>query len=195
MSVWYVLTHPLYLLLDFLRFLSEHPSIVLLALLVLSRMEAMRWRRVATTDALTGVGNRRRADQRLAQARGHMVAVLLDIDHFKRYNDTHGHLAGDELLRKIGAILRRHVRRGDLVARWGGEEFLLIFSGMALPAAEATVERLRGAIRESTGVTVSAGIAVRERETALAAVDHADKALYRAKEDRNRQIVWKGEAA
>lgn len=195
MSVWYILTHPLYLLLDFLRFLSEHPSIVLLALLVLSRMEAMRWRRLATTDALTGVGNRRRADQWLAQARGQAVAVLLDVDHFKRYNDTHGHLAGDELLRTVGAILRRHVRRGDLVARWGGEEFLLVFPGMALSTAQAAVERLRDAIAETTGVTVSAGIAVREQETALAAVDHADKALYRAKEVRNRQIVWKGEAA
>lgn len=184
-----------YQVLGLIRNVAAHSAFVFLAVALVHAARASYWKRAATTDALTGVGNRRRADHWLAQARGRMVAVLLDVDHFKQYNDTRGHLAGDELLRKVGAILRGHVRRGDLVARWGGEEFLLVFTGMAVGEVQAVTERLRNAIASATGVTVSAGIAVREEEAVLATVEHADQALYRAKEVRNQQVVWKGEAA
>ena len=161
------------------------------------------------TDALTGLSNRRHGLQRLQEELhkleryGHSFTVaLLDIDHFKRVNDTLGHKAGDEVLRGVASELRSVSRTSDLVIRWGGEEFLFAFPGTTAPQAAAIVERLRahlaskplviGAENTSVPVTISGGVAeAQPGETPEALVKRADDGLYRAKETgRNRLLVW-----
>jgi diguanylate cyclase (GGDEF)-like protein len=135
--------------------------------------------RHAITDPLTGVRNRRVLSRRLAQpALGVTTAVMLDLDHFKHYNDLHGHLAGDEMLRRFGEMLDMELRPPDVVVRYGGEEFCLLLHTDVRGAA-AVVERLRviwAGIGE--GVTFSAGLS---EAPGLGGVDAADRALYRAK--------------
>jgi diguanylate cyclase (GGDEF)-like protein len=145
---------------------------------------------VASTDALTGLLNRHAltgaAERELARARAAglpISVVLFDLDHFKRLNDNFGHGAGDEALRGFATILDEHASVADLVARWGGEEFLVVLFDRDAAAAErwasAVAERLA---RESVGLTTSAGVASAgpddELETLLLA---ADRALYAAK--------------
>ncbi len=122
-------------------------------------------------------------------------AVMLDIDHFKRINDSLGHQAGDEVLRKLGSLVRATVRGDDLAIRFGGEEILLILAGARRLHARVLSERLRHAVADmrfpdqpDLVVTVSLGVAERaEGETLEAWVGRADKALYRAKRGgRNR---------
>jgi two-component system, cell cycle response regulator len=125
---------------------------------------------------------------------------MLDIDYFKRVNDTHGHTAGDAVLREIAARLARHVRGFDLVARYGGEEFVVVMPDTPLPVASMVAERLRSVVAdkpvhvEGTGeisVTVSIGIAP-ARETgdqAAAILQRADKALYGAKAGGRNCVV------
>jgi two-component system cell cycle response regulator len=159
--------------------------------------------KAARTDPLTGIGNRRRLDEDLARivgdgARyGHKCsAVLCDVDEFKLYNDTQGHLAGDAVLQKIGEILRRHVRTTDLVYRYGGEEFLLLLREQTASESMLAVERLRARVEglaiphpssRAGVVTFSAGIAQLGTETAPEWLARADAALYDAKgQGRNR---------
>jgi diguanylate cyclase (GGDEF)-like protein len=145
----------------------------------------------AHTDALTGLPNRRAWDSRLAQALADnkpLAAVILDLDHFKHFNDTYGHPAGDALLQEAGAAWRAVIRDADFLARLGGEEFgVLIFAERR--ATERTVDRIRGQV--PGGETCSAGIAFREPgETAQELVARADRALYEAKAGgRNRAFV------
>jgi diguanylate cyclase (GGDEF)-like protein len=166
---------------------------------------------LSVTDALTGIANRRHWDWRLAEeiARAqryrYPVAVLMvDIDHFKRVNDTHGHQVGDEVLRQVAERLRSTLRRTDFLARYGGEEFGIIAPQTALEAAKVLAERLRRAIaREpiqvnnelSIPLTISVGVAVfpdhAQNESDLVAA--ADAALYRAKQD-GRNCVRVAEA-
>jgi diguanylate cyclase (GGDEF)-like protein len=157
------------------------------------RRERERAIRLALTDDLTGLPNRRSArwflDKEFAAAeRGRPVAVvLLDLDQFKRYNDRHGHPAGDAALRAVGRALDRLTRRMNLSARLGGEEFVCILSSAGVEEALVFVDRVREALRTAeipTGaVTTSAGIAtyaptMRSPDDLLAA---ADRALYHAK--------------
>jgi diguanylate cyclase (GGDEF)-like protein len=149
---------------------------------------------LATTDELTGLKNRRRFREDLemfallaARQRTPLSLVMLDVDHFKQYNDTFGHPAGDEILRAVAAVLREGVRQHDVVARFGGEEFAVLLPGTdAVPAARLA-DRLRSAIERGAGVpravTASFGVATSAPETLGAAklVDQADDALYRAK--------------
>ncbi len=158
--------------------------------------------RVARRDSLTGVGNRRALDEaigrlldqgdRLRPAR--FAIVLFDIDHFKQYNDEHGHLAGDAALGRLGEILRRATRDGDHAFRYGGEEFLLLLPEVDLQGALAVAERVRiAALENDTGLppfTVSGGVALcdpadgRDPEPLIR---RADTALYLAKRaGRNR---------
>lgn len=153
--------------------------------------------RRADTDALTGLLNRSALDARLerevAQARrlGYPLAFsLVDLDAFKRLNDARGHLAGDEALRRIGDALAIAVRRTDIVARYGGDEFGVIHPGCDLTHAAAVAVRIRRAIEAlrlplgETGSRVSASVGtvpLREGETITALVAEADEALYRAK--------------
>ena len=116
--------------------------------------------------------------------------LLIDIDHFKRINDTLGHAAGDSVLMHLSSLLQRHVRAEDIVGRMGGEEFLLVLPDTLSAQALSLAERLRALVRaEALGTTISIGIAMArtDDEQAENVIARADAALYRAKEGgRNR---------
>jgi two-component system, cell cycle response regulator len=160
-------------------------------------------------DQLTGLGNRRRQDEDLevlaarAERYGHSFAVtLFDVDRFKAFNHTAGHLAGDDVLSTVAAELVRQTRQGDAVYRYGGEELLVVFPDQNLETAATAAERMREAIEslaiphpglEPGGVvTVSAGIACYQ-QNASDDVDkllaRADAALYDAKENGRNRVV------
>lgn len=174
-------------------------------------------KREARTDALTGLANRRAMEAtaarelKLARRDGSEVAVLLlDIDHFKSVNDRFGHEAGDKVIQSVAAAVKACLRETDFVARWGGEEFLVLLPGTDVPAAVRLAERIRSSLASATHdaqglekVTLSAGVAVMSgaREDATTTrwtsmVRLADAALYRAKaEGRDRVCVADPEAA
>jgi diguanylate cyclase (GGDEF)-like protein len=146
---------------------------------------------MAETDPLTGLPNRRAWDAGVAQllTEGEEFTVaMLDFDHFKQYNDTYGHPAGDRLLKETAALWREQLRAGDLLARLGGEEFGLLLLGCDAVHASEVIERLRGAVYGDR--TCSAGFAVRQPgESSEAVMMRADEALYEAKSagrDRTR---------
>ena len=163
---------------------------------------------LAGTDQLTGLLNRRElsaAAERLlvnARRRGETVGVLMiDLDHFKRINDTHGHEAGDAVLRAAAARMRGAIRSQDLIGRWGGEEFVAVLPGTTLSAAARVGERLRVVIAatpiemtadHSTSITVSVGCAETMHEDADEVIARADKAMYRAKRTRNAVVAAPG---
>jgi diguanylate cyclase (GGDEF)-like protein len=140
---------------------------------------------IATTDALTGLPNRRAWDARIEQAvldQERVAIAIFDLDNFKQFNDTHGHLAGDSVLRATSAAWSEHVREGDLLARLGGEEFGLLLSSCAESTAVEVIERLRRAVTHEQ--TCSAGLAVqRGTESVESVIGRADVALYAAKRD------------
>ncbi|TAH44943.1 MAG: diguanylate cyclase [Betaproteobacteria bacterium] len=154
--------------------------------------------RLARHDALTGLFNRGWLDQvlkaevrRFRRTPHPMSIILIDIDHFKQINDTHGHDAGDRVLGAIARTLQREVRGGDIAGRWGGEEFLVIAPNTPLDAAVQLAERLRTAIAAlKFGWPVSGSFGVAELqagESITRFLIRADRALYRAKEEgRNR---------
>jgi diguanylate cyclase (GGDEF)-like protein len=156
--------------------------------------DIQRLEKLAATDPLTGLANRRGAEQSLAaelsRARREnqpLSCVLLDVDRFKRINDTIGHQTGDNLLCQISAILRRSIRAYDIVARWGGEEFLLVLPGAAVGAAGALAERIRREIERmptqiGEAITVSGGVAEFDRAYNFErTLGLADQRLYQAK--------------
>jgi diguanylate cyclase (GGDEF)-like protein len=155
--------------------------------------------RPARLDTVTGIANRRALDEAmLALAGTRLAAVLLDLDHFKSFNDRNGHLAGDDALSRVGGIMRQAVRREDLVFRYGGEEFLILLPGGDRDAAAKLAERVRRAVEDDPqvgpwGLTVSVGVAVADRFSAsnpLGLLRRADAALYQAKRTgRNRVVV------
>ncbi|HSL00547.1 MAG TPA: diguanylate cyclase [Rubrobacteraceae bacterium] len=166
-------------------------------------------------DPLTHLGNRLRLQEELetlqgrARRYGHSYsAVLCDVDFFKRYNDHYGHLAGDEVLRKVAEVIAQHRRRGDTAYRYGGEEFLIILPEQNLRAAASIADRLRRAVesleiaheaKEPPGVvTISAGVATVSAGNPKSEDDflkEADDALYRAKQaGRNRVATYEEEA-
>ena len=151
--------------------------------------------RQAETDPLTGVANRRglaRALERdLAAARRtgrHLAVAVLDLDHFKAFNDTHGHPTGDLLLRNAVRGWREQLRAGDLLARYGGEEFVVVLPDAGQDvAAVRVIERVRMA---TPGVTASAGVALWDRrEPAAHLIRRADGALYEAKRSGRDRTV------
>lgn len=151
----------------------------------------------ARTDALTSLPNRRAFDQELArwysqwERQGTPLSLLLiDVDHFKTFNDLHGHPAGDAVLQGVAHLLAETVRKIDLVARYGGEEFAIILPGASVSEAKPTAERIREAIAEKPfdvegeqlQVTVSVGLAeLMDRDSAAMLIKRADAALYAAK--------------
>lgn len=163
----------------------------------------------ATTDSLTGLCNRKAFDSRLrramARARAEQQAVclvLLDIDHFKRFNDTYGHRTGDLVLRLVGRVIADNVKGRDTAARYGGEEFAIILSGAGLQPSAIVAGQIRavldgkrltvkGGQQDHSSVTISAGVAqLRAGDNAAALIERADAALYEAKRlGRNRVCV------
>jgi diguanylate cyclase len=165
----------------------------------------------ARTDALTGLANRRAFDdelqRRFAEYERHKTPVsllLVDVDHFKKFNDTHGHQAGDEVLRGVARVLFESMREVDLVARYGGEEFAVVFPSTTAEEARQTVELTRMAIASVTfksgqtdlRVTVSGGLTeIRPGDTIPALIQRADEALYASKTaGRNRCHLHTGDA-
>jgi diguanylate cyclase (GGDEF)-like protein len=159
----------------------------------------VRLHQAATKDPITGIGNRRAYREalatELARAERHgfeMVILLFDLDHFKRVNDEQGHAAGDRILQLAAEIIERSIRRSDLVARWGGEEFVVLMPQTDMTHGLEAAERIRRNIEEElrwAGVTTSGGIAVFPQHGAdeHSLFAHADRTLYRAKaEGRNR---------
>jgi diguanylate cyclase (GGDEF)-like protein len=146
----------------------------------------------AHTDPLTGLPNRRAWDDQLERALaedGRLAIAMIDFDHFKRYNDTNGHPAGDRLLRETAAAWRDQLRAGDLLVRLGGEEFGLLLRNCDAATATEVTDRLRRHV--SYDQTCSAGIAiVQPGESAEAVVARADQALYDAKSGgRDRALL------
>ncbi|MDP2005553.1 MAG: diguanylate cyclase [Rubrivivax sp.] len=155
-----------------------------------------QWAQQARQDPLTGLGNRRALEAWLAEqqpraARGEAMSLLLmDLDHFKQVNDHFGHDAGDEVLRRVAALLRSHCRSGDLAVRYGGEEFLLVLVGTTPAEAQQVAERVRASVaalpweqlRPGLVVTVSVGVSHHtEALEAAGLLTLADQRLYRAK--------------
>jgi len=155
--------------------------------------------RYAYVDALTGLANRRALEDALMRevedaraARAPLSVVLFDVDHFKRVNDTLGHDTGDTVLKDLARVARAEVRGTDLLARWGGEEFMLLLPGTEPGVAAQCAERVRRAVEAhaflAPDVTVSLGVAtLHPGEDARVLVRRADDALYDAKRaGRNR---------
>ena len=153
------------------------------------------------TDGLTGIPNRRALNDQLisahasAQRRGEKLSiVMIDLDHFKAFNDSFGHLAGDDLLRAFAHRIRSRLRGADFVARYGGEEFCMILSDTDGAGAERLCASLRGVFERAddmAGVTFTAGIAEWDgSEDAESLIGRADRALYAAKDaGRNQSVV------
>jgi diguanylate cyclase (GGDEF)-like protein len=181
---------------------------LMLLTLVLTRplLRAFRWTEEqaseARIDALTGLANRRAVEEILAaeiaraQRFSHQLAVvLLDLDRFKEINDSFGHAAGDVMLRAVSRLLTSLARQGDTVARWGGEEFVVVLPETDLPGAQRFAERLRRTIEAHTvgdmQTSTSCGVATMlPDDTVDELIGAADQALYRAKANgRNRTEI------
>lgn len=181
--------------------------LILLAVVVVTLVRHRRlYRRMAFTDPLTGLANRRYAQARLSEAAAHATArrqplclALIDLDRFKSCNDRYGHDAGDEALRRFAHVARGVLRPGDVLGRWGGEEFLLLLPGVEAAGAVSVLERLRSAstrerlqLAPDYPLQFSAGVALvgAEPDGVAHALARADEALYRAKSDgRNRTAI------
>jgi diguanylate cyclase len=167
--------------------------------------ELDRTRLEARVDPLSGVGNRKAFDETMQwlvttwkRDREPFVLILADVDRFKWVNDTHGHQAGDHVLVQLGALLKLCVRGGDIVTRYGGDEFAILLPRTEMPAGNQVAARLRiqiwrssfhmGGRGEQGVVSLSVGVAAsKEGDTIESVVGRADRALYKAKEaGRNR---------
>jgi diguanylate cyclase (GGDEF)-like protein len=165
-------------------------------------------RSLSIRDPLTGLFNRRYMEEALAQEmhrtrrnEAQLAVIMVDIDHFKQFNDNFGHDAGDAVLRALGEFLKKHVRGSDIACRYGGEEFILILSPATAEGARQRAEKIREgasllsvthANRDLGAITLSLGMAMfpGHAATAAALVKAADVALYQAKRDgRNRVVV------
>ena len=118
--------------------------------------------------------------------------MLIDVDHFKQINDQRGHIAGDDALRQVAAVIEQSVRRSDVAARFGGEEFMVVSARTGVQEAHAIADRIRQGVQELGGdppLTVSIGLgqSIGKLESIARAIERADEALYRAKQlGRNR---------
>lgn len=158
-------------------------------------------RRESLTDPLTGVGNRRRINQVIEseigryyrQAMSAFSVLLLDIDHFKLVNDEHGHLVGDRVLKVLSARITGKLRGSDEIARWGGEEFVVVLPTAQQKHAQELAERIRQAVEaaniEGLAITLSIGVAEYVRgESMESLMARADAALYQAKQSGRNQV-------
>ena len=185
--------------------------LLLLAATVLSTsivVRARSLRRLSVRDRLTGLCNRGHFDERLDQELGRsrrtglpLSVAVIDVDHFKRFNDAYGHLAGDAALREVAGVLRRGVRGSDVAARYGGEEFVLLLPGTAPEAAAERLDRLRETVAalliplprsdERASVTISVGIGTwpADGDAPEEVVFEADRRLFVAKSRGRDRVV------
>lgn len=160
------------------------------------------------TDPLTGIANRKHFEEMLVKGidnaalhRSDLSLVVIDIDHFKRFNDTYGHLTGDQVLRLVGLAMREQVKTRSTLARFGGEEFGIILPDLAREEAMSVAERIRTSVmgrelvKRSTGeslgkVTISVGVATYRRgDTGVSLLERADQCMFAAKRaGRNRTV-------
>jgi diguanylate cyclase (GGDEF)-like protein len=171
-------------------------------------VRAHQLRRLSTIDRMTSIFNRGYFDERVAaelsraqRGRQPLSLVMLDVDHFKKFNDRYGHAAGDAGLRAIAGCIRQMIRRSDLVARYGGEEFVVVLPETTADAALEKVESIRQAIErleirlpreQGTGqLTLSAGVATYPADGVRAdeLLDEADARLFKAKEGGRNRVV------
>lgn len=162
-------------------------------------------RYISITDQLTGLYNRRKIDEMLKfevylskKDKIPLSIIILDIDHFKRVNDNYGHLEGDKILKEIGNVIKKNLRKSDTVGRWGGEEFIIVCINTALDNAKIVAEKLRNKISEhdfgiDLEITASMGVSqLSENGNIYEVISCADRALYNAKTNgRNRVEVLK----
>jgi len=162
--------------------------------------------KLATTDGLTGLYNHRFFQEHLANSiertkryNSHISLLLIDIDFFKKFNDTYGHQAGDAVLRQVADTLKKTVRSSDLVARYGGEEMTIVLDNTDIEEAVTTANKICNAVAEKAfrlsetverNVTISIGVATFPQHGKLPAelIEFADKGLYRAKENGRNQV-------
>lgn len=191
---------------------AQWPAVAGLAILLIATIEEAY--HLAYYDRLTGLASRRALDDYLGRKRGRFVVAMVDVDHFKRINDEHGHAVGDQVLRLVASRLRE--TPGARAYRYGGEEFALVFRNQSVDEVRSILEAMRARVAgypfalrsanrpskkpkrpvlmteepETISVTVSVGAARRERrESAQAVLDRADEALYSAKEAGRNRVV------
>ncbi|HEU4815566.1 GGDEF domain-containing protein [Janthinobacterium sp.] len=194
-------------------FIKHMASIIAICLENVISNEMLKY--IGLTDSLTGVYNRRYIDRRLleeiarARRQNYCISCMyIDIDHFKLFNDTHGHQGGDEVLREVATRIRTELRRSDALGRFGGEEFVVLLIDADLDSATFVAERIRASIAGTmfdlpgsaqAWVSVSIGVASLDADAALLPIEtvaqqlvaHADQALYQAKADgRNKVVSW-----
>ncbi len=153
---------------------------------------------LALCDSLTGVGNRRRLDRDLAIEANNgdspVAVIMVDVDHFKRINDEHGHDAGDQALRAVAEVLRSEVRSGDVVYRYGGEEFCVLLAHTNTTEAGEVAERIRFAVSRMAlavdePLTVSIGVALGKGVHVSQTMLRADEALFKSKDGGRDRVT------
>lgn len=164
-------------------------------------------RYLSLTDALTGLYNRRhfnaeleREFMRSKRYGGNLCIAIIDIDFFKKINDTYGHLCGDYVLKEVAYLILENFRKTDMVFRYGGEEFVVIMTETSLENSLIPLERLRKTIENNNfiykgkkiTVTISIGVETNQTDTTDEFLNNADKALYQAKQNgRNQTVLFK----
>ncbi len=190
----------------------EHFAAIV-AICIENATNVQRLKRQGLTDTLTGINNRRFFDQRLHEEleaarrnRTPLSSMLLDVDFFKKVNDTYGHQVGDEVLREVAALVRAQLRGSDVLSRYGGEEFAVLLPRTSTDSAEEVAERVRAGVEdhvfnlpggESFHVTISIGIATyrpddggnKPKPDGESLVSHADQCLYEAKAAGRNTVV------
>ncbi len=185
-------------------------AMTVVSLFIVGRTQ--RLRRMSTNDQLTGLFNRLYAEEflgnevlRTARTNSRLVVAMLDVDHFKKFNDTNGHAAGDAALRTLARVLRDRLRRSDVVARWGGEELLIVLPGADLESALEALDQVRVAVGladislpkgGTARVQVSIGVAAWgiDARTTDGLTEIADTRLYEAKAAGRNRVVGPGTA-
>lgn len=157
----------------------------------------------ATTDALTGMYNRMMFDKSMTNEMARAIRynsplslIIFDIDHFKKVNDTYGHSTGDNVLKRLAKLVETNIRETDILARWGGEEFVILTPGLILAETLKLAEKLRRKVEEfefekPQKITLSFGVtAFTNGDSSTVLLNRADEALYRAKESGRNQVQY-----